>query len=90
MRRALSVTDLPAVLDEIDVCLVHLIGPKHAQEQVMPVVNAGLCGQHADPPNHPVDMAIDWEERHAEREEQQDGRGLLADPVDPGQPVAGR
>ena len=47
-----------------------------------------LRRQQPDPFHHPLDVAVDRDERQAEAEQQHDRRGLLADAVDPGQPVA--
>ena len=85
---ALGVADLAAVLDEVDVGLVHLVRLEHAQEEVVGVVGGGLGADEPDPARDPLDVPVDRHERQAEREQQQHRGGLLADAVDGGQPVA--
>ena len=67
--------------------LVHLVRLEHAQEEVVRIVGRDLGADQADSMGDPVDMPVDRHQRQPEREQQQDRRGLLADAVDPGQPV---
>ena len=82
MRRPLSVADDAAVMDEVDVGLVHAVRLDEREEVVVGVVRTRGCGQQPDPSGNALDVPIDRHERHVEGEEQQHGRRLLADAGD--------
>ena len=54
----------------------------------MGLISVRLRRQQADPIGHPLDVAVNRHDRHPETEREHDRRGLLADAVDLGQPVA--
>ena len=65
--RPLRLAQLAAVLDQVDVGLVHLLRVKHAQKQVVGVVRADPGADEADAVGDPLDVPIDRHQRQPER-----------------------
>ena len=58
---------LAAVLDQVDVGLVHLLRVKYAEEEIVGVVRADPGADEADAVGDPLDVPIDRHQRQPER-----------------------